>query len=626
MAIEFDENIVEKILHKKIRAAVVIITVGFLFIFFRLYYLQILKGTKYAEQSTNNRIRVSTISAPRGIIYSKKKEVLVSNTPSFDLNLIPQDTPDPRKTIDAVAKILNIPRPLLQKKFDSQRGRPPFEPITLKKELAWEEMSLILAKKIDLQGIGIDVVPKRLYCGESFAPHVFGFLGEVDRNERQLHAQDEYALGDLIGKFGLEKWGEKYLRGTKGGQQSEVDAYGNRQKVLAEIDSVAGCNVSISLVPSLQKTAEICLKDKTGAVVALDPISGEVLALASSPGFDANYFARGIEYKEWEKLTNNPLRPLLNRAIQTQQPPGSVFKIITALAALEEKAVDPNMKVFCPGYLTLGSRTFNCWKKHGHGYMNLHDAIVQSCDTYFYTIGLRVGIDNIYKYATMFGLGEKTGIELDGEKPGLIPSQEWKKKKYGYPWQKGETLNTSIGQGFVLCTPLQIATFFCGIANGEYIPKPHIVMDVDCANQKISSPVEKIRNLKVSGETISFIRDALAGVVNGPSGTGSKAKIDGIIVGGKTGTAQVIGRKSLAEHYTAIPWQFKDHAWFVALAPVEKPQIVVAVFVEHGEHGGSTAAPIAKEIISKYLVPAVQTKSTNEEVIPPEQSAETEAD
>jgi penicillin-binding protein 2 len=626
MAVAFDENLLEKLLSNKIRIAAVLVTVCFLFVFFRLYYLQILKGSKFIEQSTSNRIRVTTIPAPRGVIAAKTGEALVTNKPSFDLNLIPQDTPDAPKILDAIAALLQLPRPQLQKKVDGQKGRPPFEPATLKKDLAWEEMSLVLSKKTDLQGITIEVVPTRQYSGDIPAPHVVGFVGEIDRNELALYAPEDYAQGDLIGKFGLEKWGEQYLRGTKGGLQSEVDAYGNRQKILAEVEPVAGCNITVSIVPRVQRVAEQLLRDKPGAIVAMDPESGEILALASSPAFDANLFSRGIEAAEWKKLTANPVHPLLNRGIQSQQPPGSVFKIITAIAGLEEKAIDPHFTVFCPGYLNLGSRTFNCWKKHGHGLMDLHSAIVQSCDTYFYTVGMRVGVDAIHKYATMFGLGEKTGIELAGEKPGLIPSQEWKKKKYGYPWQKGETLNTAIGQGFVLCTPLQVATFFSGIANGAYVPRPHIVLAVDGASKSTSFTPSKIRDVTISKPTLAFIKNALAGVVNEPSGTASKARIPNLVVGGKTGTAQVIGRKSLAEHFTKIPWEYQDHAWFAALAPVEQPRIVVAVYVEHGGHGGSAAAPLAREIIASYLVPEGITKTMLSEPPRPDGGAEPEAD
>lgn len=603
MAVAFDESALKRQLNEKIRIAAVLVALCFLFVFFRLYYLQILKGAAYLEQSVNNRLRVTTIAPPRGMIYAKNGELLVANKPSFDLQLIPQDTPNIGATITTLAALLNLPRDLLQKRYDAQRGRPPFEPVTLKKDLSWDNMSIVLAKKPELQGITIDIVPTRRYADGLCAPHVFGFIGEIDRMELERLAADGYLMGDCIGKFGLEKWGERSLRGTRGGLQSEVDAYGNRTKILASIEPVAGSDLRISLVPRVQKVAEALLRDRSGAIVALDPDSGEVIAMASSPGFDPHLFARGIDGRTWQTLVNDPLHPLLNRAIQTQQPPGSVFKIVTAIAALEEKLIDPSFTVFCPGYLNLGSRTFGCWKKHGHGSVNLHDALVQSCDTYFYTVGLRLGVDVIHKYATMLGLGEKTGIELDGEKTGLIPSQAWKKKRFGYPWQKGETLNTAIGQGFVLCTPLQIATMMAAIANQTYVPQPHLVLS-DAGQPR---PEPQRRRLGISPATFAVIKKALAGVVNEPSGTGGKARLPGIMVAGKTGTAQVVGKKIYKDRTGKVPRQYEDHAWFAAFAPVEQPRIALAVFCEHGGHGGSAAAPLAKEIIAAYLLPENET-------------------
>jgi penicillin-binding protein 2 len=602
--VDISDHVVEKFLNNRVRLAVILMLVACGFIVARLYYLQILKGSKYTELSINNRIRVTTIPAPRGIIFSKQNVLLVSNNPSFDLNLIPQDTPDPNAVVEKIAVLLQLNSQQLKKKIAGQRGRPPFEPITLKKELPWEEMSLVLANKMKLPGISIDVLPKRLYCGANFAPHVFGFLGEIDRTEMAKYPPGVYRQGDLIGKFGLEKWGEQYLRGEKGGLQTEVDAHGNRQKILAEIEPTGGCNIIVTLDAKLQKAAEEQLRDKVGAVVAMRP-TGEVLALASSPGFDASLFARGIDYDEWSKLTTNPLHPLLNRAIQTAQPPGSVFKIITAIAALEEKVIDPSEQVFCPGYYSLGNTTFRCWKKGGHGSVSMHDAIVRSCDTYFYTVGQRLGVDRLHKYATLFGLGEKTGIELDGEKSGLIPSEAWKKKKLGVPWQKGETCSIAIGQGYVQTTPLQIATFFCAVANGTYLPRPRLVEQVRCDNDTTTTPIvsEKIRDLKVSPKTMAFIREALMGVVHDPTGTATKVKIEGLTIGGKTGTAQVVSRR-LASGGEDSPWKYRDHAWFVCMAPVEKPEIIVAVFLEHGGHGGSAAGPIAREIVAAHLMPS----------------------
>ena len=407
--VDISDHVAERFFNARVRFAVILILIACAFIVMRLYYLQVLKGSKYVDLSTSNRIRISTIPAPRGIVFSRHNDLLVSNNPSFDLNLIPQDTPDPGSVLEKISELLNINKEQMKKKLSAGRGRPPFEPITLKKELPWQEMSLVLSQKMNLPGITIEVIPKRQYFAENFAPHVFGFLGEIDRSEMAKNPRDQYRQGDLVGKFGLEKWGEQYLRGEKGGLQTEVDAFGNRQKILAEIEPSGGCNLVVTIDAGLQKVAEAQLKDKVGAVVAMKP-TGEVLALASSPGFDASLFSRGIDYAEWNKLTNNPLHPLLNRAIQTAQPPGSVFKILTAIAALEEHVIDPSEQVFCPGYFTLGNTTFRCWKKGGHGSVAMHDAIVRSCDTYFYTVGQRLGVDRIHKYATLFGLGDKTGI------------------------------------------------------------------------------------------------------------------------------------------------------------------------------------------------------------------------
>ncbi len=601
MSLKLNVSAIEKSLVNRIRITAVLITLFLLFVFSRLWYLQIIKGDKYNELSINNRIRITRIPDSRGRILSKRNEVLVKNIPSFDLNLIPQDTPDIEKSIKDVAALLNLDQKKLWKKHEKRKNRPPFEPLTLKEELPWKEMSLVLSRKMDLPGITVAVVPKRFYCLGNFAPHVFGFLGKANNKELKKYSSKKYLASDLVGKHGLERWGEKYLKGKPGGLQTEVDVFGNRKKILAEIYPVNGQDIIVSIDPVLQKKAEDLLKDKVGSVVAMAPDNGEIIVLASSPGFSPNLFARGIRQKNWEKLINNPYKPLLNRALQSQQPPGSVFKTITAIACLEEKAVDPHKKIFCPGYYKIGNRTFRCWKREGHGWVDMKEAITQSCDCYFYDIGLAVGIDNISKYAKMFGLGEKTGIAYDDEKKGLVPSSAWKEKKYGTPWQKGETLNTSIGQGFLLTTPLQIAAAYCGVANGNFIPKPRIVLEIQQNSVKKVFKEEKKQLLRVSDKTLLYIKDALVATVNEPAGTGRRAKIKDVLVAGKTGTAQVVSIKSNVEEEKEIPFKLRDHAWFVAFAPAEKPEIVVCVLVEHGGHGGVAAAPIAKEIISKYL-------------------------
>ena len=601
MSFKLNEPNLEKSLVKRIKITAALTTLVLLFIFSRLWYLQIIKGAYYTELSIDNRIRITKIPDARGRILSKKNEVLVKNIPSFDLHLIPQDTPDIKSIVSRVAALLHLDPKVLWARYEKKKSRPPFEPIPLKKEMPWNEMSLVVSNKMDLPGITVNVVPKRFYCLGMFAPHVFGFLGKADSKDLRFFRSSKYRAGDLVGKYGLERWGEKYLKGKPGGLQTEVDAFGNRKKILAEIAPVNGNDIIISIDPVLQKKAEDLLKDKVGAVIAMHPENGEIMVLASSPGFNSNLFARGIEQKNWKTLLQNPFHPLLNRALQSQQPPGSVFKIITAIAALEENAVDPEQKIFCSGRYQLGKRTFRCWKKGGHGWVNMKEAITQSCDCYFYHVGLAVGMDTISKYAKMFGLGAKTGIRYEKEKPGLVPDTKWKQKKYGTPWQKGETLNAAIGQGFLLTTPLQMATVYCAVANGKYLPRPRVILEIDKQPAKILFQPEK-KPVPVSPKTLAFIRDALVAAVNEPNGTGRRAKLKDIQVAGKTGTAQVISKKTdTDEKEENIPFRLRDHAWFVAFAPAEQPGIVVCVLIEHGGHGGVVAAPIAKEIIAKYM-------------------------
>jgi penicillin-binding protein 2 len=589
---------IEKDFNKKVPLAVTFIVVCFFSIFFRLWYLQILKGVFYDDLSTNNRIRVIKIPAPRGFIYARHGEVLAENLPSFDLTLIPQDTPDKHLVLHKTAAVLQTPLEALQKKLAQGKGRPPFEPIVLSQNLSWQQMSTVLAHKIDLPGINIDVVPQRRYRLAAASSHLLGHLGEIDQKELKQDFYSNYARGELIGKCGVEKWGEEYLRGETGGYQTEVDAFGNKKNILAQINPTSGSDLLLTIDYQAQRVAEEQLQGKTGAVVAMDPMQGDVFVLASSPGFDPNLFSRNIDSAEWEKLIKNPFNPLLNRALQSQQPPGSVFKVVVATAALEEGLVDPEKQVFCPGHFSVGNHIFRCWRKEGHGAVNLRRAIVESCDVYFYQLGNAIGIDNIAKYATMLGLGEKTGIELDDEKGGIIPSPAWKARRFGTTWHRGETINTAIGQGYVLTTPLQIASAFCGIANGSFVPRPRLVLSINEGTEITPTPVVKRKEFHLAPRTVAFIKDALSGVVNEPRGTGSKARMEGLTVAGKTGTAQVVSAKAATAVKSAD--ELDDHAWFVAFAPAEDPKIVVSVLIEHGGHGGSAAAPIAKKVIEAF--------------------------
>jgi penicillin-binding protein 2 len=350
-----------------------------------------------------------------------------------------------------------------------------------------------------------------------------------------------------------------------------------------------GEDITLSLDINLQKEAERAFGERAGALVAIKPVTGEILGMLSKPSFDPNLFTRGISYEEWVALIQNKKNPMLNRALQSQYPPGSTFKIITAIAGLEEGVITPETKVDCKGGINYGRWHFGCWRKRGHGVISLHRAIVESCDVYFYEVGRRLGIDKIYNYAINFGLGKKTGIELVGERKGLIPNTKWKLENKKMPWFLGETFNTAIGQGYVAVTPLQLAVMTSTIANGGNLYKPTLIKD---------APPIILGKAKVRPETLQIIKKALSGVVNEPSGTGWAAKSQLMSIAGKTGTAQVVAIKRDSQ---SLPEKFRDHAWFVALAPVEKPEVALAVFVEHGGHGGGAAAPIAKRAIEGYM-------------------------
>jgi penicillin-binding protein 2 len=388
--------------------------------------------------------------------------------------------------------------------------------------------------------------------------------------------------------------------------QVEVDAAGRKLQVLSKKLSTPGLNISLTIDKDLQALSEKLLEGKMGAIVAMDPNSGEILAMASSPSFDPNVFIGGIGRSEWNRMISSGDFPLRNRAISGQYPPGSVFKIVVALAGLEEGLIDPSEEIYCNGSYTLGNRTYRCWKRGGHGNVALHRALRESCDVYFYKLGKRLGVDKIAQYAEMCGLGKKTGFELAHEKGGLIPTSKWKQERWGVPWQPGETISTSIGQSFVLVTPLQMARLISVIFNGGKIYQPKIVKRVGTDSSEVYrfSPT-LIREINVRQENLEEIKKALIAVVNERHGTGSRARVKGLTVAGKTGTSQIITldmEKQVSED-GEIPEKFKDHAWFVAIAPAEEPRLALAVMVEHGGHGGSAAAPIAGEIIRQYLAP-----------------------
>jgi penicillin-binding protein 2 len=443
------------------------------------------------------------------------------------------------------------------------------------------------------------------------AAHLLGYLGEIGPKQLKTQKANGYSMGDEIGQFGLERRWEEFLRGQSGGQQVEVDALGRRVRVLHEVEDVPGYNVVLTIDKDVQQAAYEGLKGKDGAIVALDVNSGAVLAMASTPAFDPNVFARGVTSQEWRSLTTDRAHPLNNRAIQGQYPPGSTFKIVLTVASLEEETIPPGQTLSCGGSWTVGNRAFRDWKKEGHGPVDLHKGLVQSCDVYYYQLGQRLGIDQIAKHARNLGLGEKTGIALDDEKPGLIPDTEWKKRRYNQPWYPGETPSAAIGQGYITVTPLQMANLMAIIGNGGTRYRPWFVSKVVSLDGSVIQEYgpEKLGTAPLKESTVAFLRNTLRDVVS--AGTGGSAKSQMVSIGGKTGTAQVVEMKGAYLKSEQLAYAIRDHAWFVAYAPTENPEIAVAVLVEHGGHGGSAAAPLAKSVIEKYFAVRGEPPSAN---------------
>ena len=601
---------------KRFFIASLIILAVFFALVVRIWYLQIAKGSYFKQLSEKNRIRVLDVPPSRGIIFDRNGIMLVSSRPSFNLYVIPDDVQDWGVLKNRLSRLLKMEAEEIEQRYsDSKVG--PLKPVPIKLDISRDELGLLETYKYLLPGIYIEVSPQRDYPLGVVAPHLIGYLSEITPKQIKSGLFPQQRMGDYIGQWGLEYQWQSDLGGVKGGRYLEVDALGEEIRPLYYKESVAGNNLITTLDWKLQQVAQEALKGKTGAVVALKPTTGEVLALASTPNFDPTTFSKRLSGKEWNALINDPLKPFQNRALQGQYPPGSTYKIVTALAALEERVITPTTSFYCNGTLPFGNRVFHCWRKGGHGQVELHKAIVQSCDVYFYQVGQRVGVDRLARYARLFGLGELTGISLPHEKKGLIPSSAWKLNRYKIPWQPGETLSISIGQGYDLVTPLQMSVLTAAVANGGTVYRPQLVKRLVSPQGVVlrEFPPQPIHQAKVSPESLKLVRQGLAGAVNEPGGTGGASRLPGIIAAGKTGTAQVValGKK-------AVGGSSRDHAWFVAFAPLESPEIAVAVLVEHGGHGGEAAAPIARKLFAAHfsLAPKASAVPKGEEPGVPE--------
>ncbi|MDA8084103.1 MAG: penicillin-binding protein 2 [Nitrospiraceae bacterium] len=582
----------EKAGTEKIARAGIFIVLGFLLLLIRLWQLQILQGDDLRKISESNRLRVFGVPAPRGIIFDRNGVPLVKNTSSFCASLIPEEFD--RNLIPALARMLKIPEEELARRIE-RPGLSPFAPVRLKEDLSFNEVSYIEARRSDFPGLMIEIEVSRQYIYGSVGAHVIGYLGKLSPNQAKDPAFRDVPPEAFIGQWGVEKIFDRTLRGTAGQRIIEVDALGREIRLLKENPPVKGQDLTLSIDIALQKEAEAAFEGKTGALVALKPGTGEVLGLVSAPSFDPNMFAKGISSEEWTALMKDKRLPMLDRAVQSQYPPGSTFKVIMSIAGLAEGVIDEDSTVTCRGGLNFGKWHFGCWRKTGHGTVSLHRAFIESCDVYYYELGKKLGIDRIYDYATRFGLGKETGFLLGSEKKGLIPNTKWKLKTKKAPWFLGETFVNSIGQGYVAATPLQMAVMMGAVSNGGTVYRPLLIKD--------ETPVV-LRKADVRPEILEEMKRHLAGVVNEPGGTGGAARSGVTVIGGKTGTAQVVSlrkdSKSQAEH--------RDHAWFVATAPVDDPKIVISVMVEHGGHGGSAAGPIARRAIEAYMLPPEKKK------------------
>ncbi len=585
----------------ELQRRLIILRVGLLLVVallgLQLWNLQIREGPYYRDLSENNRTRSVIMEPARGLIYDRNGVLLANNVPSFTLYVSLEDVTDREGLIRQLTNLLGLDEALIRKKLTA-RGSKQL-PRKVKDRLTLREATLIESHRLDLPGVMVQVESQRNYPGGTTASHLLGYVGEVSPEQLEKPEFSELHQGSIVGQYGVEKFFDRLMRGQAGQKSIEVDAIGHEKRTVVVEQPHAGDNLYLTIDVRLQKVAENLLGEESGAIVALDPRTGDVLAMASRPGFDPNVLSRELTPKQWAEIVQDEGRPLNNRASQGQYPPGSVYKVMMAAAALETKTVTPSTTIFCNGGYQFGRRLYHDWKAGGHGSVDLRHALVQSCDVYFYTVGQRMGIETMASFAHQFGLGEETGIELPSERIGIVPSEAWKRKAKNEPWLPGETISASIGQGYVNVTPLQMASLIGTVANDGAMFRPRLVQAVmDRATGELQRrPAVLKRTLNLRPGILPVIKEALAGVVK--EGTATKAQSALVTIAGKTGTAQMTALRTGPEK--DIPKKFRDHAWFVAFAPVEAPTIAVAVLGEHMGHGGSASAPLAKELIETYV-------------------------
>lgn len=570
----------------------------FLVLAARLWQLQIIRGAEYAQKAERNTIRTIQVVAPRGTISDRYNNPLVDNRPSFNILLYRESMKDLDDTTQFITEKLGVRQEELAARLRRDKGSGLYHPVVIKEDAGISDISVVEAHRRDHAEIQLGPEPRRLYRLGKVAALVLGYVGEVSEDELASGSFTSARVGSLVGKSGVERVYNQYLVGKDGVRQVLVDSVGREVGTLDEIDSVIGGELVLTLDLNLQIVAEGLLEDKVGAIVAMDPRNGEILAMASSPSFDPNSFSTRISGQDWNQLINDPNRPFLNRAVQTSYSPGSIFKLIMADAGLEEGLVTDSTHVFCSGAAVFYNRVFHCAEKRGHGTVNLETAITRSCNIFFYDLGRRMGISKIAQHAHALGLGERTGIDLPGERSGVMPSPEWKEKEKRAKWFAGETISVSIGQGAVSTTPLQILRAVSAIATGGKLTTPHVLLRAEgLPDDTMRWPVHQI---SLGEENARKIREGMWGSVNN-WGTGHNAAIPGLDICGKTGTVQLLSSEKKKTGVQSNPSIFEDHSWFAGFATRDNPEISVVVFLEHGGRGGIAAAPLAREIFRTYF-------------------------
>lgn len=580
----------------------------------RLWNLQIKQGEYYSQLAKGNRIRIKSVGAPRGIIYDRNDRILSKNIPAYSLTLTREDTPDVNAVLRKLSYALKIPLKTLKKNLDSGKSRAKFRPIQIYDDLTWRQISLVNAYLEEFPGVNIEVTPRRYYPYQKSGAHFLGYMNKINKAQLKKLPEKKTMSARVVGQEGIEAIHNKYLIGSDGGRQVEVDSTGRVIKTMKSIDPIPGADIRLALDQKLQLHVEKVMGKRKGAAVVMNPNTGEVLAMVSKPSFDPNEFSQGMSYQRWQHFLNDPDHVLNNKCIQGIYSPGSTFKMIVAAAGLEEGLITPETQLLCEGFYRFKRLRVHCWKRSGHGNLNVIEALERSCNIFFYKLGKDLGIEKIKEYANKFGLGHLSGIDLLGEKSGVIPSKAWKEKRYNDIWYPGDTLPASIGQGYVSVTPIQLLTYINSIANNGYQVTPRMVNQIinfspdgeSLANEPeitdFNATSHKTK-IDISPETLAIIREGMSRNVQAKHGTGRRGRLRDIPVAGKTGTTQVVSfktREKLKKKFGFVEEKYFNHAWFVSFAPSYNPQISAVVFIENGE-SGSNAAGLTRKIYDYYF-------------------------